>query len=271
MGSFLGWLHLTDLHQGLDAQGWLWPRVREVLFADLEKLHTRCGPWDFVLFSGDLTQRATPEEFTRLNKTLEQLWAHFKVLGSTPSLLAVPGNHDLARPDPRRPETVVLAGWPIYPEVQVEFWRDASSPYRLLIEQAFANYTAWSEQQPFCALQRRAGILPGDFSTVLTKGDLRLGVVGLNSAFLQLTDANYKGKLAVDVRQLHGVCEGDGPAWVKGCDFTLLMTHHPPDWLSPEAREHFFGEVVPPGRFSAFSDGGDRIHLAAVTGSTTGS
>ena len=52
------------------------------------------------------------------------------------------------------------------------------------------------------------------------------------------------------MRQLHGVCDGDGPAWVKRCDFTLLMTHHPPDWLSSEAREHFFGEIVPPGRWA---------------------
>jgi 3',5'-cyclic AMP phosphodiesterase CpdA len=58
MRSF-GWLHFTDLHQGLDAQGWLWPGVRDVLFTDLEQLHERCGPWDLVLFSGDLTQRGS--------------------------------------------------------------------------------------------------------------------------------------------------------------------------------------------------------------------
>lgn len=260
MRSF-GWLHFTDLHQGLDAQGWLWPGVREILFNDLEKLHDRCGPWDLVLFSGDLTQRAAPEEFNRLSDTLAQLWEHLKALGSTPSLLTVPGNHDLVRPDPRRPETLVLARWPAFPEVQVEFWRDPTSPYRKLVEQAFANYSAWHDRHPFCALQRQPGILPGDFSTVLTRDDLRLGIVGLNSAFLQLTGSNYEGKLAVDVRQLHGVCDGDGPAWVKRCDFTLLMTHHPPDWLSSEAREHFFGEIVPPGRFAVHLFGHMHEHM----------
>ncbi len=250
MRSF-GWLHLSDLHQGLDAQGWLWPGVREILFADLEKLHERCGPWDLVLFSGDLTQRAAPEEFNRLNETLAQLWAHLKSLGSTPTLLAVPGNHDLTRPDPRRPESLVLARWANFPEVQVEFWRDKTSPYRQLVDQAFANYAAWDQQQPFRALKRHPGMLPGDFSSVLTKGDLKLGIVGLNSAFLQLTGDNYEGKLGVDVRQFHAACEGDGPAWLKSVDFALLMTHHPPDWLSPAAREHFFGEVTTPGRFTA--------------------
>lgn len=260
MRSF-GWLHFTDLHQGLDAQGWLWPGVREILFADLEKLHERCGPWDLVLFSGDLTQRAAREEFERLSVTISQLWEHLAKLGSTPSLLAVPGNHDLVRPDPRRAETLVLARWATYPEVQVDFWRDASSPYRKLVDDAFANYTAWTDKHPFCAIKRRPGLLPGDFSAVLTKGDLRLGVVGLNSAFLQLTGANYEGKLAVDVRQLHAACDGDGPAWIKNNDFTLLMTHHPPDWLSPEAREHFFGEIVPPGRFAAHVFGHMHEHM----------
>src|SRR5690606_23579888 len=36
----LGWLHLTDLHQGMGGASWLWPNVRAQMFADLEKLHT---------------------------------------------------------------------------------------------------------------------------------------------------------------------------------------------------------------------------------------
>lgn len=260
MRSF-GWLHFTDLHQGLESQGWLWPGVREILLADLEKLHERCGPWDFVLFSGDLTQRASPEEFARLSATLGQLWDHLRALGSTPSLLAVPGNHDLVRPDPRRPEALVLARWPTYPEVQVEFWRDPGSPYRQLVDQAFANYAAWYQSTPLCAVQRKPGLLPGDFSTVLSKDGLRFGVVGLNSAFLQISGANFEGKLGIDVRQFHGACDGDGPAWVKGCDFALLMTHHPPDWLSPDAREHFFAEIAPPGRFAAHVFGHMHEHM----------
>ena len=107
MRSF-GWLHFTDLHQGLDAQGWLWPGVREILFADLEKLHERCGPWDFVLFSGDLTQHGKPEEFEQLNRTLAHIWDHLKTLGSEPSLLTVPGNHDLVHPAPRTHEMHML-------------------------------------------------------------------------------------------------------------------------------------------------------------------
>jgi hypothetical protein len=263
MRSF-SWLHFTDLHQGLESQGWLWPGVRDVLFADLEQLHRRCGPWDLVLFSGDLTQRGTVEEFNKFNATLTQLYSHLRALGSAPSFLAVPGNHDLIRPDARRPEALVLGRWSTYPEVQGEFWRDATSPYRKLVEQAFAPYTAWHDGHPYCAVPRKPGMLPGDFSAVLAKDGLRLGIVGLNSAFLQISGANFEGKLAVDVRQFHAACDGDGPAWVKANDFSLLMTHHPPEWLAPEAREHLFGEVTTPGRFNAHIFGHMHEHMATT-------
>lgn len=43
--SNFSWLHLTDLHQGMATQDWLWPNVREVFHEDLGKLHDACGPW----------------------------------------------------------------------------------------------------------------------------------------------------------------------------------------------------------------------------------
>lgn len=258
------WLHFSDLHQGSASESWLWPGVRELLLADLEELRERCGPWDLVLFSGDLTQNGTADDFARLDKTLDQIWQQFSKLGSAPSLLAVPGNHDLVLPDPRRPEALIFGRWGEYPDAHAEFWRDPASPYRQVLAQAFENYTAWHDRHDLCAVPRQLGMLPGDFSAVLTKDGVRLGVVGLNSAFLQLSDANYRGKLETDVRQFHGACDGDGPAWARACDFSLIMTHHPPDWLSPEARNHFWGEIAPPGRFTAHVFGHMHEHLTTT-------
>ena len=62
-----GWLHLTDLHvAGAGGFRTLWPNVEEQLLDDLAKLHARSGPWDLVLFSGDLTQRGSAAEFAAL-------------------------------------------------------------------------------------------------------------------------------------------------------------------------------------------------------------
>lgn len=264
MRSF-SWLHLTDLHQGLDAQSWLWPGVKDILFEDLTKLHDRCGPWDLVFFTGDITQRGTAEEFDRFNATLGPLWEHIESLGSSPKLLAVPGNHDLVRPDPLQPEVLILQRWAEYPAVQKDFWGDPDSLYRRLVDGVFANYDAWLASSPFPAPSKlRRGILPGDFAATLTKDGVSLGVLGLNSSFLQITGGDYLEKLAVDVRQFHGACEGDGPAWVKEHELSLLLTHHPTTWLSEQARDHFNGEIFTPGRFAAHICGHLHEHSGSV-------
>jgi hypothetical protein len=57
------WLHLTDLHYGLKGQDCLWPNLREPFLESLGPLHDRCGPWDAVLFTGDLVQSGKSEQF----------------------------------------------------------------------------------------------------------------------------------------------------------------------------------------------------------------
>ena len=95
------------------------------------------------------------------------------------------------------------------------------------------------------------GMLPGDFSATIEKDGARVGIVGLNTAFLQLMDDNFEGRLALHVRQFHKATGGHGPDWVRAHDTCLLLTHHPPDWLTEEARRtHLEGEIhSPPRRF----------------------
>src|SRR6266498_3859697 len=97
------WLHLSDLHRGMTPQKWLWANIESEFFDDLKKLYDRCGPWDLVLFTGDLTQRGGADEFSKLNETLERLYNVLRSIGSDPTFLAVPGNHDLVRPNVNDP------------------------------------------------------------------------------------------------------------------------------------------------------------------------
>lgn len=210
MTSF-SWLHLSDLHQGMSEQRWLWPQVEEMFFDDLKELHLQCGPWDAVLFSGDLTQRGSAEEFQRLNQVLERLWTHLRSLGSNPALVAVPGNHDLTRPSALSPEVKVLASWRREKVVQDDFWNNSSSRYRQIVIDAFANYAQWWKTHPFPRVeQSQEGLLPGDASFSFVKNGHRFGVVGLNSAFLQLAGGNYEQKLSLGVAQFHAACGGNG-------------------------------------------------------------
>ncbi|HYP28789.1 MAG TPA: tetratricopeptide repeat protein, partial [Blastocatellia bacterium] len=249
MGS-IGWLHLTDLHQGQGSQSWLWPNVREKFYDDIEILHNESGPWDLVFFTGDLTFSGGQQEYAELNITLGKLWRRLKVLGSTPTLLPVPGNHDLSWRDSMMGSVIALKQWHKDKALRDYFWKTENNEYRKLVMDAFSSYMDWRES---CDLVPRSdlnkGILPGDFSYTFQKGELRIGIVGLNSAFLQLTGDDYEGGLDLDVRQLNAVCKGDTPEWIGEHHASFLMTHHPYSWLHPNSQQHFKAEIYIPDRF----------------------
>jgi hypothetical protein len=252
----LGWLHLTDLHHGMSEQASLLPAVRQLFFEDLERLHAVAGPWDLVLFTGDLVQTGTSAEFEGLDRTLERLFAHLERLGSRPVLLCVPGNHDLVRP---RPSAVVraLRHWHDERDIQDEFWKSRENEYRAVVEGAFAPYAAFMEQwrkdhppPPDLRIEQTPGALPGDLATVVHKKGLRVGVVGLNSAFLQLTGDDYEGRLDLSPVQLQTATGGDAPDWLEKNHLNVLLTHHPPEWLHVRTLSSFRAEIAPPGWFA---------------------
>ncbi len=259
----IGWLHLTDLHLGLSGQKWLWPSVKEQFFADLERLHAKSGPWDLVLFTGDLTQMGTKEEFDRLTETLGRLWNHLAKLGSKPALVTVPGNHDTQRPK-LSPTVRALRNWNSDPSLRDEFWAGADNEYRVVLNEAFGAYEGFAKEHPLPAdFVVRQGVLPGDRSISLVRGGLKVALVGLNTAFLQLEGGDYQGKLDLDARQLHGVCGDDPPEWLGAHQVALLLTHHPTTWLSPRALSGFKADIAPPGRFVAHLFG--HMHEGATT------
>lgn len=256
------WLHLTDFHQGMGGQKWLWPGMRDRVFEDLARLQEKMGgPWDLVLFTGDLTQRGSAEEFQAIEENLARLWAHFQELGSNPRLLAVPGNHDLVRPAPRKATVKALGTWWSDRDISDEFWRDDASDYRRLVAEAFKPYSEWQRTSRFHGQPLTPGHLPGDFSFTLPKDGVNLGVVGLNSAFLQLTAENFEGKLALDPRQFQAACGGDSSDWLARHDATILLTHHPQSWLHPQAAMSFEQEILAGDNFTVHLFG--HMHLGA--------
>lgn len=264
----INWLHLTDLHVGMKEQQWLWPNVRHKFFEDLKYLHEQSGPWDLVFFTGDLTQRGSIEEFKKLDEILGLLWDHMRSLGSDPSLLAVPGNHDLERPGLNSLEALALGQWHNVPEIQDEFWEDPDCQFRKIVDQAFNNYEAWWER---CllrgSLELQPGLLPGEFSTSFVKDGVSIGILGINIGFLQITGNEYKGKLALHPSQFHVACGGDGPKWADEHDLCLLLTHQPPDWLNSDSLRCLNGEVASPGRFALHLYG--HMHKASVVTEAT--
>jgi predicted MPP superfamily phosphohydrolase len=183
------WLHLTDLHFGLSGQPPLWPNIKQAFFEDLARMHDRTGPWQVVLFTGDFVQQGREDEFAKLEeRVLAPLWERMKELGSEPRLLAVPGNHDLQRPDSKKPSAalrqLLKAGG--FHEIAEEFFDDPDGEYREVIKKAFASYAEWWGRTPYRHPDVRDGLLPGEFSVTLEIDDVHVGVIGLNTTFLQL-------------------------------------------------------------------------------------
>lgn len=246
------WLHLTDLHLGMKDQDWRWPNLRERFFEDIKELYKRCGPWDLVFFTGDITQKGAAEEFNKADIILEQIWDQFKNLGFSPQLLVIPGNHDLVRPsDDLQPAVrLIVKYWNMDSAVRNEFWQNLNSEYRQVISDAFRNYSHWWQKKQYNDLDINYGILPGDFSATFEKNGRKIGIIGLNSSFLQLTGEDYEGKLVIHPLQFHAVCSEDGPEWAKQHDACILLTHHPPAWLDKESQKHFNSEIIDHGRFA---------------------
>jgi hypothetical protein len=165
-------------------------------------------------------------------------------------LISIPGNHDLARPDSKLATVRLLTKWNQNPEIHQELWNENESEYRNIITNAFSNYVTWVNECPFTTkVKLQAGILPGDFSLSVDVNGFRIGVVGLNTAFLQLTSGNYENRLAWDSRQLEAVCSGNAARWAESHHFCFLMTHHPTNWLDKESLEKQLAEIAPAGRF----------------------
>jgi hypothetical protein len=277
MKSF-NWLHLTDLHFGQPGQQSLWPNVREVFWRDLETLHAKSGPWDAVLFTGDLVYSGSAAEFDELeNKFLGPLWEHFNTLGQkAPVMLAVPGNHDLVRPDYKKPKAALrfMLQRKGFSEIAEEFWTDPNCEYRQIIASSFANYESWARKNARLAgVELTAGILPGDFAATLSveTGEappLKIGISGVNTTFLQLANGDFTRRLAFNANQVSKACGGDLPAWVKAHDTCILMTHQGPEWFDEISFNQDYSEVNPSGRFGVHLFG--HMHENTLRSTATG-
>jgi WD40 repeat protein len=252
--AVFNWLHLTDLHLGMSGSEDLWPNVEDDFFEDLAFLTNRVGSLDLVLFTGDFVQRGSHDEFERIGRLLQGFRDKLRATGSDPVFLAVPGNHDLVRPNNTQDPALValMSSWDDA-DVQNSFWEDSTSPHRKIVNEAFANYVEWWQNASVPKPEVYTdGMLPGDFSATIEKDGAKIGVVGLNTAFLQLTGDNCEGRLALHIRQFHKATGGHGPNWVRKHHTCLLLTHHPPDWLTEAAQSrHLEGEIhSPPRRFA---------------------
>jgi predicted phosphohydrolase len=262
----LYWLHLSDLHFGAKGKEIL-NQVTLEFYRGLRNLaRTTNHPPDLVIVTGDVAFAGRPEEYQQADEFIIQLREELSgIYGScNPLLVFVPGNHDLVRPSGKDVLTYdVFSRYAVSSDddANVRFlndmlWnkRDAS-----LLTPLFENYQNWVA--PYLSeLRKRQGVklhtshFPGDLCMeVNLPGVTPLCIVGLNSAWLQYSDAEFERKLAVVTRQFQAVLpprKGSNPLEVfKRYARALLVMHHPPAWLSNRLQDEFYSEIYLPDRF----------------------
>ena len=232
------------------------PAVRTILHDDLHHLTEKQGPWDVVLFTGDLTFSGSRKEYEKLDAELDQIWRILTLDDKLPAplLLAVPGNHDLTR---KKVDLARASGLRNEPQIRERLWQAQDKKLRREVQRWFDCYTKWWETCKFRPREPihepvRPGLLPGDWSFILHKNGVRFGFVGLNTAWLDVSDDIREGDLHINVRQLHPACSPDVPTWLRQrCDLAFLLTHHPPAWLDVNARNDYQANIVSSRSFVA--------------------
>ncbi len=265
------WLHLSGIQAdaGTEPHSLRARAMGKALEADLERLLEVAGPPHVVLIAGDLARTGKPPEYECLDDLLGELIGWLRVAGKPlPAVVAVPGNHDVARPA----ELWRFAFLQAYEDdsaasLRRSLWQ-GSERNADPIEPLFGGYLPWMERSMLPALQASDHVslfqrshFPGDLSVVVEgDGGVELGVVGLNSAWSQAADGAFRGKLHLDDEQLGAVVAGDhssgevlqaAPSLFEGGRPCVLLQHHPPGWLTERSRRWFDERIAADDRFVA--------------------
>lgn len=252
------WIHLSDFHAGQRGES-AWHAIDVAFEANVRKLARRLGKPDLVLFTGDLANwggrdKDGNDEYAKVDRVLERLneW-----LGVEVPVFAIPGNHDLVRP--KKPwDYSAFLHYEEDPNVREALWT-GDDELRGRLERLLPHYTEWMQRRVVGSL-RNAGWkphvstrMPGDLSVIVEKHGVRLGLVGLNSAWTHLSDEGETRGLQLPPEQLHAALPptaGNPLDWFRGGQPSFLLMHHPPGWLSEKARATYDSEICPPGRFA---------------------
>lgn len=239
----INFIQLSDLHYGSKGQEWLWPTVEHLFYDSIKRVMDHIGPIHLVMFTGDLTYSGKKEQFDGVSRILESLWDYFGKLGAEPRFVSVPGNHDLLRRDIIDPTMQAFKNWHQNTDIQDLFWSTADNPYKRFINEVFNNYSEWYTNLTIPKPNITGnGFLVGENSYILNVNDLRLGIVGLNTAFLQLSEGVGKA-LALHPKQILSVCDNNISKWKQSTDIALLITHHGHNWLDPTCTEIYKSQI----------------------------
>ena len=214
------WLHLSDVHLR-PSDAWAQDLVLRAMCDDITTRRTTSA-FDFVLLSGDLAFSGKPEEYEIAAMFLDALSDASGVPKAR--MYCVPGNHDIDRK--RQNMTFTGARTALQDQIHTDAFLAPSSRDELTtLLQREEGYRAF--QRSYFADQERTATDEGlAYVAHLVVEDVRLAIVGLDSAWLSEGGLDDHGKVLIGERQVINALRlaqdsGEPP------HLLLAMSHHP--------------------------------------------
>lgn len=232
------WLHLSDWHEGqpeFDRKVVLDSLIKDItnrklISSDLEKINA-------VIFSGDIAYSGKKEQYESVNKTL--IRPIKRILGENVKFVFAPGNHDLDRDDLKkipkqwleRMSSLNNAGY--------------SDSFRDLVTREGAYSNVLAPFKNFYNFVGQNGFRNSNDSPVcfykFKLGSKNIAIIAINSAInssMHKIKSDYRsdlsefiwdyGTLIITEDQIR-----DAIGKSEGCDFKILVLHHPISWINP--------------------------------------
>lgn len=244
MEKDLTYIHFSDLHIGDKIAKPFLSHIKAELLKDVKYVSSELGRIDVIFMTGDLVQSGDAAEYVAFEGFMNSVMEILKSIGSNPYVFFVPGNHDLERlADYSSPIHQVFKNWNSNQELRNNFFWTTPA-YTDYCKDRFLNYSNFVQRYSNIPKENTMfGIMPGDYFSSIEVNGLKIGVLGLNSSFLQIEAGDFTGKLGIYLKQVESIFGDRYVEVLSKNDINFLLTHHNSEWFEPESRDEYKGEI----------------------------
>ena len=267
----IAYIHFSDLHIGQKYANQYLSNAKDIVLQDLDFILKELKALDVVFFTGDMVQSGIESEYAEFMEWFSSIKECIYGHGYDPFYFFVPGNHDLERTSDTKSSThkMLKTSWLTDDELRNELIWESGNEYNQYCRDRFSSYSSFINS--FYENNRKppvymTGVIPGDFYAEIEVGESKLGVLGLNSSFLQVDGDDYRKKLGIYHSQINAIFEkADYIKRIKDCDMALLMTHHEPDWYEDNSKSDYDVNIMSSGKFAEHLCGHNHVPKARMT------
>ena len=259
------WLHISDLHLH-ESNDSLQKTVLAAMLSDITKRHKDGLTFDFVLVTGDLAFSGKISEYELVKEFFNQLSSAVGL--SRNMIFCVPGNHDIDR----ERQKMCFAGTrqKLQSQTDVYSFLECIEERETLLMR-LSNYHQFQESY-FSNQQRELTEYNLGYVSVVNLDEFRIGIMGLNSAWLAEGGQSDHGQLLLGEQQVNSAIKIVN---IGNPHIVIGMGHHPFELIRnfdrmPVKRRleeacHFFhcGHLHLPDASKIASQSGQCLMLAA--------